>query len=125
MSAIAHRLGLPSWAKHIAAGYGFLLGCWPDVGDWLVAFFKIRPRWELYVYYHHDAAWYWLINIPFFLHVKVTDPPFHIFPGWNWWPVMFSVELLWWYFAFTLLWYAYGAELRLWWTSIKYRAGIK
>jgi hypothetical protein len=111
MAAAAKRLSLPRWLKNTAAIYGAVLGAWPDAGDWLAAFFGLYPRWELYVYYHRDAAWWWLAQPPFFLHVVVADPVFHLIPGWNWWPTLWSVELLWWYVAFTLLWYAYRVEL--------------
>ena len=112
MSAAAERLGLPLWVKNVASAYGFVVGSWPDTGDWLAAQLGLYPRWTLYNIYHHHAPWYWLIQPPFFMHVKVTDPPFHIRPNWNWWPTMWSVEVLWWLFAFWLLWYAYGAMVK-------------
>ena len=84
--------------KNVAALYGFVVGSWPDTGDWLAAQVGLYPRWTLYNLYHHHAPWYWLIQPPFFMHVKVTDPPFHILPGWDWWPTMWSVAVLWWLF---------------------------
>jgi hypothetical protein len=112
MAAAAERLRLPLWVKNSASVYGFVVGSWPDTGDWLAAQLGLYPRWTLYNYYHHHAPWYWLIQPPFFMHVKVTDPPFHLVPGENWWPTMWSVEVLWWLFALWLLWYAYGAMVK-------------
>jgi hypothetical protein len=106
-------VSLPPIVKKVVALYGFLLGIWPDVGDWLAALLKIYPRWELYTYYHRDADWWWLMNPGFFFHVKITDPPFHVIPGWNWWPTMWSVEILWVLFAVSLLWYTFRWEIML------------
>jgi hypothetical protein len=111
MSSIGKRLNAAPWVKHALAIYGFVMGTAPDTFDWIVAALGIRPRWELYVYFHHDAPWWWLYQPPFFLHVVIVDPPFHIFPGWDWWSTMWSVELLWVFFAGVLLRYAYRDEI--------------
>jgi hypothetical protein len=113
MSAIGRKLNAPKWAKNSLAIYGFVGGILADGLDWLVAVLGIRPRWELYHFFHHDAPWWILINPPIFLHVKVTDPPFHIFPAWDWWSTMWSLEVLWVLFALSLLRYSYREEIIL------------
>ena len=107
-TALVEALGGPRWLKVLATVHGGLSGMWPDVGDWLWATLGWTPRWELYSYYHHTWDWWWVINPGFFLHTKVTDPPFHIIPGWNWWPTFASIEISWVMVAIGLLWYAWG-----------------
>jgi len=90
----------------LAGAYGMVVGAWPDVADWLNAVVLGRPRWELYVVYHHHPPWYWIIQPPFFLHWLV-DIPFHRTPGVNWWPEMWWAELLVWIVSGVLWVYAF------------------
>jgi hypothetical protein len=110
MAAPARFFWAPKWLKNTLAIYGFIVGSAPDTFDWIAAQLGLAPRWEWYTIFHHNAPWYWLIQPPIFMHVAVTDPPFHIISGWSWWPVMWSVEVLWVLFATALLYYAYRKE---------------
>jgi len=107
MAAPAKFFKAPKWLKNTLAVYGFVLGTVPDTFDWINATVFGGVRWQLYTYFHRDADWWWLVQPPVFMHVKVTDPPFHIISGWNWWPTLAWLEISWAMVAIALLWYAY------------------
>jgi hypothetical protein len=115
-SAILATVDAPHEAIVAGAVYGFILGIWPDIGDWLAAQFGWYPRWTLYTLYHSHTEthwgftgpWYLVWQPPFFLHI-FTDTWFHDAskPGWNWWPERGWLEILMWAISAELIWYAF------------------
>jgi len=90
--------------------YGAVFGAWPDAVPALVSSFG-ADRWALYNVYHHTWTWMDLIgSIPFVLH-KVSDIPFHPVPGWNWWPSLAWLDILYWVIAAGLFFYSYTRRI--------------
>ncbi|MEK7513129.1 MAG: hypothetical protein AAB601_02925 [Patescibacteria group bacterium] len=89
----ARLFGWPPAVRRTLAALGFILGSAPDTFGWIAATFFGAPRWELYNQIHngiYSAACY--IVYPCGLHL-VADRLFHPFPGYNWWPDLWWLEV--------------------------------
>jgi hypothetical protein len=102
-AGLSHALGIPPIGPTI---YGAVLGGLPDTFDWVMAKLGLSERWYWYVIFHASPPWWLMIQPPFALHLWL-DKPFHKIPGENWWPRLWWAELLIWFIAALLLWYAY------------------
>jgi hypothetical protein len=114
MSEIVDRTGGIALWKRILLIYGIILGGGPDTFDYLSALFGWTQRWELYSMFHHFKPWWMLIvgTLPWLEHI-VSDLAFHdpARPGWDWWPQMGWLEIIMYFGAALMLWYAFSFEI--------------
>jgi hypothetical protein len=97
----------PLWIL-VAFTLGFIIGSWPDVGDWVYSKIGHWPRWYWYGIFHHQITEFDKFT-EFRMH-KMVDVPFHTKPenvsqeDWdnnvnkvrNWWPRMWKLACFWW-----------------------------
>lgn len=81
---------------------GLVLGGLPDTLDWVLAQFHVIGRWSLYGWFHHDYPLWLAFVFPTSLHI-LTDTWIHLFPGYNWWPEYWYLEVGMWLLAGVLI----------------------
>ena len=80
------------WVKWSLFGFGAIFGAWPDAAPAIAYWLGWESdRWSLYNVYHHSWTWFDLLP-PFGLHV-LSDIPFHPYPGFDWWPSLWYLEV--------------------------------
>lgn len=110
--AVMSLLATDKTTKFEYTAYGVIFGAWPDAVPRLLSSFG-ADRWELYNVYHHSWSWMDLIgNIPFILH-KLSDIPFHPYPGYNWGtsPWLIALDVVYWLIAAAIFWYSFTRRL--------------
>jgi len=90
---------------------GAILGGLPDTLDWLLAFFGLTLRWSVYDWFHHLVPWFiQLMLFPMGLHIQL-DKIVHRFPGYNWWPEFWYLEVGMWLVGGLLTWFTFKEEI--------------
>lgn len=102
------------WVRNVLVVFGAVLGMLPDALDAVLALLGLIERWSLYDVFHHHCPDWLLALPPVWLHLG-TDRLIHLFPGYNWWPDFWYLEIGMWLVAFVLLRVLYEKELEELW----------
>lgn len=98
------------WLKWTAAIFGFLGGIAPDAADWIAATLFGATRWTLYTRMHSgDLAEVFIYHPAYCLHLAV-DSVIHRFPGYNWWPEYWWLEIALWLLGAGWLWLVFSTK---------------
>jgi len=93
--------------KIVAASFGFLSGIAPDVTDWIAAKVFHGARWQLYTRMHSgDLVKYFRWMPAYYFHLEF-DKIIHLYPGYNWWPRYWYLEIGLWFVGAGFLWLAF------------------
>lgn len=83
--------------KIVALSLGFFGGIAPDAADWIAATFFGADRWVLYGRMHvGDLVKYFKWFPAYYFHLEF-DKIIHIYPGYNWWPRYWYLEIGLWF----------------------------